>query len=164
MENLVGKKVRVDRGPETMIGRLMAVKKDHLVMLTDDGMVYAQTFHVKSVTVDSKDYTDTEVKPEGELEQEQPMMTYIDAESIDKVLYEMKHSWVQVNRGGPHRMEGVLGDVQDGYITLINNHEIHTIFNFHLKSISYGKKQENKDNNKQGEGNKEGKDNKKDKK
>lgn len=156
MENLIGKKVCVDRGPETLVGRLMAVKKDHLVVLTDDGIVYAQTYHIKSITVDSKDYMETEVKPVGEVEQEQPLMTYIDAESMDKVLNEMKHSWVQVNRGGPHRIEGVLVDVQAEYITLISNNEITTIFNFHLKSISYGKKQE------QGEGNKEGKENKKD--
>ena len=59
-KSLVGKTIKVDRGgPESRIGKLMAVLDDHLVLLTkDDGVIYYNTHHVKSVTENSKDTMD----------------------------------------------------------------------------------------------------------
>lgn len=45
---LIGQSVRVDRGgPEARIGKLMAVKKDHVVVYhEEEGMLYYKSDHI----------------------------------------------------------------------------------------------------------------------
>ena len=54
--SLMNKVVRIDRGgPESRIGKLLAVEDDHITLLTeDDGVVYYMTHHIKSITDNAK--------------------------------------------------------------------------------------------------------------
>ena len=50
LQTLIGKTIKVDRGgPESRIGKLLAVSEDHFTILTEaDGVVYYLTHHIKS--------------------------------------------------------------------------------------------------------------------
>ena len=60
LELLVGRSIRVDRGgPESRMGKLLAVKDDHIVIFNeDDGMLYYRIDHIKSLSADTRDYSD----------------------------------------------------------------------------------------------------------
>ncbi|GAB7386671.1 spore coat protein B [Bacillaceae bacterium] len=130
LASMVGKVVRIDRGgPESRNGRLIDVKADHLVLHNgEEGVIYYQTKHVKSISVDSRDYSD-----EGYL----PKPRYLNVENFNAVLQNMKGRWVQVNRGGPESVQGVLSDVSDDQLILVIKNELMRIFIYHVRNISY---------------------------
>jgi len=140
---LVGKQVRLDRGgPESRHGRVVAVGSDYVVIFSEkDGLLYYNTQHVKSMTLNTKDAVETY---EPVVVQPQPVtLKIMEGENFAALLQGMRNSWCQVNRGGHESVQGVVSEVNDDYITMIVNHELVTIFTFHIKSISYGVKNEN---------------------
>lgn len=135
MKSLVGKAIKVDRGgPESRIGKLLEVFDDHLVLLTeDDGVVYYNTQHIKSVTENAKEELEFKVEiPEG--------FEYKKADTFQGLLDCLKFQWVKINRGGPEKLEGVLSDVNKDFVSLISKEEIVRLSMFHIRNISYGLK------------------------
>jgi spore coat protein B len=142
-KSLVGKTIKVDRGgPESRVGRLMDVLDDHLVLLTkDDGVVYYNTQHIKSVTENSKDLINLGiVVPEN--------FEYKSAQSFQSLLDSLKFQWVKINRGGPEKLEGVLSESNKDYVSLINKEEVVRLSTYHIRNISYGLKVEQASNEK----------------
>ncbi|MFB5197500.1 hypothetical protein COJ96_24460 [Bacillus sp. AFS073361] len=137
MKSLVGKIVKIDRGgPDSRIGKLMDVYDDHLVLLTeDDGVVYYCTHHIKSVTENAKDQLEFDIEVPEEFE-------FKKADSFQGMLSSLMYQWVKINRGGPEKLEGVLGEVANDYVSLINKEEIVRLSMFHIRNISYGLKVE----------------------
>lgn len=135
MKSLVGKIVKIDRGgPDSRIGKLMDVYDDHLVLLTeDDGVVYYCTHHIKSVTENAKDQLTFDIEVPEEFE-------FKKADNFHGMLSSLMYQWVKINRGGPEKLEGVLGEVNNDYVSLINKEEIVRLSMFHIRNISYGLK------------------------
>ncbi|MDQ0200212.1 hypothetical protein [Neobacillus ginsengisoli] len=126
-----GKVIRIDRGgPDSRIGKLLDVYDDHLVLLTEeDGVVYYNTEHIKSVTENTNEKLDCNFEiPEG--------FEYKKADNFNSLLSTLKYQWVKINRGGPEKIEGILGDVNNDNLLLINKEEIVRISMFHLRNIS----------------------------
>ena len=135
MKSMVGKIIKIDRGgPESRIGKLMDVYDDHLVVLTeDDGVVYYCTHHIKSVTENAKEQLEFNIEvPEG--------FEFKTAENFNGMLGSLMYQWVKINRGGPEKLEGVLGEVTNDYVAIINKEEIVRLSLFHIRNISYGLK------------------------
>jgi spore coat protein B len=135
MNSLVGKIIKIDRGgPESRVGKLMDVYDDHLVVLTeDDGVVYYCTHHIKSVTENAKEQLEFNIEvPEG--------FEFKTADNFYGMLGSLMYQWVKINRGGPEKLEGVLGEVNNDYVALINKEEIVRLSMFHIRNISYGLK------------------------
>ncbi|MDN3016008.1 hypothetical protein PH210_07280 [Paenibacillus sp. BSR1-1] len=135
MKSLVGKIIKIDRGgPESRIGKLLDVNEDHLVLLTEDeGVVYYYTHHIKSVTENAKEQLEFNIEvPEG--------FTYKQSESFHDLLDSLKFQWVKINRGGPEKLEGVLSDINNDFVSLINKEEIVRLSMYHIRNISYGLK------------------------
>jgi spore coat protein B len=133
LSSLVGKIVRIDRGgPESRVGRLLAVKPDHLVIYCEgEGIVYYKNDHIKSISIDERE----NIK---RLNQENMFIPpFLDFDDFTTVLKNMTYRWVQINRGGPERLEGVLTDANDERILLVVKDEIVSVFNFHVRNISY---------------------------
>ena len=150
MMSLVGKVIKIDRGgPESRVGMLLAAEDDYFVLFTkDDGVVYYKMQHIKSVTVDSKDSLSKElVLPEN--------VEYYQGEDFMSVISNFRHSWVKVNRGGPERLEGILNEVEDDYVTVFSKHEVIHLAMFHIRNISSGVKDEEKEQEKEKEKEKE---------
>ncbi|MBT2658065.1 hypothetical protein J7E81_22975 [Bacillus sp. ISL-18] len=130
----VGKTIRVDRGgPESRIGKLLAVFEDFFVLLTEkDGVVYYKTNHVRSITESSKDAMKLGLKIPEKLD-------FKTAENFHKLLESIRFQWVKINRdGGPESLEGVLSDSNKHYASLIVNEEVVRFSLKHIRNISYG--------------------------
>ena len=144
--SLVGKIIRVDRGgPESREGKLLAVGSDYFVLFTkDDGVVYYKMQHVKSVTVDTKGNLSPEVGVDSE------NVELYEGEDFKSVIKNFRHSWVKVNRGGPEKLEGILNEVDDDYVTIISKQEVIQLAMFHIRNISFGAKSEEEGNSEDG--------------
>ncbi|EKN70052.1 spore coat protein B [Neobacillus bataviensis LMG 21833] len=133
MNQHVGKTIRVDRGgPESRIGKLLAVFEDYFVLLTEtDGVVYYKTNHIRSVTESSKDILNFGLKVPEKLD-------YKTAENFHKLLESIRFQWVKINRGGSESLEGVLSDSNKHYASLIVKDEVVRFSMKHIRNISYG--------------------------
>jgi spore coat protein B len=130
---LLDKLVRINRGgPESRQGRLVAVKDDHLVLLTEETeYLYYQTHQVKSVTVNSMDSAAATVE-------RVKAPPYLNADNFRDILSRLQYRWVQINRGGHESVEGVLCRLLPDHIDLVHGHEIIKVPTFHINNISFG--------------------------
>lgn len=137
LRSLIGKIIKIDRGgPESRIGKLLDVMDDHLVIITeDDGVVYYNTHHIKSVTENAKEQLAFHIEVPEDFE-------YKRADTFHGLLDSLKFQWVKINRGGPEKLEGVLSDVNNHFVSLINKEEIVHLSMYHIRNISYGLKLE----------------------
>lgn len=133
MMQYVGKIIRVDRGgPESRIGKLLAVHDDYFILLTKkDGVVYYKTNHIRSVTESSKDLMKLGINVPKNFE-------YKSAENFVKLLESIKYQWIRINRGGHEALEGVLNDVTKDIASLIVKEEVVRFSMKHIRNISYG--------------------------
>lgn len=124
IESLVGKHVKINRGgPESFEGKLLAVKKDYLVISTKNGVAYISESHVKSFTRMSGNKS-------GHWTPD-----YVDAPNFKDVVRALKHKFVQINWGGPEKVEGFLAEVDHNSVLLIKDKEAIQIQLFHIKTI-----------------------------
>ena len=137
--SLVDKVIKVDRGgPESRIGRLLAAEKDYFTLLHDDeGIIYYNTQHIKSVTYNSKSQLDFDYDLPRNFK-------YVHAPDFKGILQKLTLRWVKINRGGPETLEGVMDVVTDNFVTIVSNEEIIRVSLFHIRNISYGVKLEKK--------------------
>ncbi|MDN3015690.1 hypothetical protein PH210_05635 [Paenibacillus sp. BSR1-1] len=135
IKNFIGSVIRVDRGgPESRIGKLMYAGDDHIALLTeDDGVVYYNTHHIKSLTENMKGQMEFNIEVPKDFE-------FKKAANFQELLEALKFQWVKINRGGPEKLEGVLSDVTKDFVSLINKEEIVRLSLFHIKNISHGVK------------------------
>ena len=133
--SLMNKVVRIDRGgPESRIGKLLAVEDDHITLLTeDDGVVYYMTHHIKSITDNAKQGLEFNIEVPENFE-------FLRANNCKSVLEKLKFRWVKINRGGPETLEGVLNEANDDFVTIVSCEEIIRLSMFHIRNISYGVK------------------------
>lgn len=131
MESLVGKILKVDRGPESRIGKVMGVGEDYFVLLTkEDKLVYYSMHQVKSIT--------KQVKTELDFNIEVPeCFKFKRASTFEKLLHSLKFQMVKVNCGGPEEIEGILGEVNKDYVLLINKETIYYLQVYHIRNISF---------------------------
>jgi len=146
--SLVDKVIKVDRGgPESRVGMVLKAEEDHFTLLTEeDGIIYYNSQHVKSLTYNSKNKVDFNLIIPKDFE-------YIQATDFSSILDKLTLRWVKINRGGPETLEGVLDMVTDDFVTIVSGEEIIRVSLFHIRNISYGvklektKKEEKADSN-----------------
>lgn len=156
---LVDKVIKVDRGgPESRVGLLLSAEDDYFTLLTEnDGIIYYNTQHIKSLTNHSKNQTEFNLEIPKDFE-------YIQADDFKDILNCLTLQWVKINRGGPETLEGVLDSVTDDYAIIVANEEIIRVALFHIRNISYGVKIEKTKKDKDKSGKEENKNNKEDNK
>lgn len=132
-------------GPESKKGIMAGITHDCIALFTeDDGMVYYNLHHIKSVCKHPRKNTDVEQNNANVI----PRL--VKASNFKDVFKQMSHKWVAINRGGPEAMEGVLVESSGGHYTLVSNQEVLRVTPFHVRNISSGPKgslQQNKKNN-----------------
>ena len=143
LHSLVDNIIKIDRGgPESREGRLIAAGGDYITLLTEnEGVVYYRTHHIKSLTSNTKNDSQFDFQvPED--------FRFIQAEDFKGVLESLKYHWVQINRGGPEKLEGIVDQVNDNFVTIIAKEEVIRISMFHIRNVSYEvKDRKNKDTN-----------------
>ncbi len=129
IKSLVYQGVKVNLGgPESRTGVLLAVGDDYLVLQGNTGeVIYYQQKHVKGVVKKAKEI---ELNPYF-IEQ-----SYADGATFQEILGSLKYKWVKINRGGPESVEGLLSDVNEEYVTLVNRDEVIYVINFHIKNVN----------------------------
>jgi len=128
-------------GPESIHGMLLSVKHDFLMMfIEDDGLIYVNINHVKSVSSSRKPFKGNK----GKMKEKK-----MDAHHFDEVFRGLENKWVSINRGGPEAVEGVLV-VEDGDYKLYRNEEVIHVNPCHVRSISSEHKKKDKDKDKHG--------------
>jgi spore coat protein B len=122
-----GNNVKVNLGgPESLPGRLLGVQSDYLTLDTKkDGVVYYPLRHVKSVSINSEDFS-----------RSSRSARYHNESNFLGVVRNLHHKKVKINRGGPESVEGVVSNVFDNHLELTVNNDIVFISIYHIKSIS----------------------------
>jgi hypothetical protein len=141
IKNLIGEFVRINRGgPESLEGKLLAVKSDYLVLSTREGVVYVDLSHVKSVTGFAAGRSGGVCND------------YINADNFRGVVKALAKEFVQINWGGPEKVEGFLAEVQGNTALVVVNNQVVYILVDHIKTIKKlgGKSGGNKSGGKSG--------------
>lgn len=149
IEQFTNETIQINQGgPESKYGKLVGISGDFLVMYTeDDGIVYTNIQHVKSVSKYNQNNQNEQENENNENEVQIP--EWVCPDDFQDVFKHFSHQWVSINRGGPEAMEGVLVENAGGHYTLVNNQEVMRIHPFHIQSISGGSKGHLKQNNNQ---------------
>ncbi|SEG68896.1 DUF2642 domain-containing protein [Paenibacillus sp. UNC499MF] len=122
--NLIGEEVKINRGgPDSVTGKLINVHTDYLSLQTNEGVIYINASHIKSVT-------------ESAGKTEYPSYAnVVSAYDFQELLKKFHQKFVRINRGGPEKIEGVIAEVKQDYLVLVVNNEVVRIALFHIKSI-----------------------------
>ncbi|URN95461.1 MAG: hypothetical protein NAG76_04160 [Candidatus Pristimantibacillus lignocellulolyticus] len=132
LSSLIGQKIQLDRGgPESRVGLVLAVGDDFLVLSTvNEGIVYYYVDHIKSITLVKSDSSQDVIKPITRV-------NYVSTGTMKNVFESMKYNRIQINRGGPESVKGVLTEIYDDYITIVLKDEVLLILFSHIKSCSF---------------------------
>ncbi|WP_219838579.1 hypothetical protein [Paenibacillus sp. R14(2021)] len=121
----VGMNVKINRGgPESLEGKLVSVQRGYVVLKTTGGLVYINASHVKSVT----DLAGNTSKSGGNTQ-------VIVAGSFVGVLRQLTQKFVQINWGGPEKIEGFITQVGNESLLLVVGQELVTIPLYHIKTV-----------------------------
>ncbi|WP_420911243.1 spore coat protein [Priestia aryabhattai] len=157
------KYVQVNQGgPEKKAGQLLDVlgsfESAYIVLLTeDDGIIYINTEHVKSVSEYQNNNGDQTAQSANELLVSQEP-EYMKSKSFNDLFAHLSHKWVSINNGGPEAVEGVLVQSRNGTFTLVQNNQVLRLQPRHVKTICVGakgafKQNDNNQNNEETEEN-----------
>lgn len=138
LEALVGEQVKINRGgPNSIYGKLLAVKSDYLVVGTSEGVVYVKRNHIKSITdLDGSHGTGgSGTRTGGTGGRSGGTKAFIQADNFRGVLRALNQKFVQVNWGGPEKVEGFLAEVSNDRILVVSQHKKVDIFIDHIQSI-----------------------------
>jgi small nuclear ribonucleoprotein (snRNP)-like protein len=128
----INKKVRIHcSGKDTHEGRLLAVKDDHLILLTGEQHLYFQLHHVKSAVFDTLDNSPMRYQHHS------VASNYIDVRSFKDILQKMIYRRVLINQGGPESVSGILTGLLDNHVDLVRGQEVIKVANFHIQTICY---------------------------
>ncbi|MGJ7921602.1 spore coat protein [Neobacillus sp. LXY-4] len=153
IKNLLKETIQINQGgPESKYGTLLGVSNDFIAIYTeDDGIVYFNVNHVKSVSKYQDNNNNQNSQQNNQNVQnivtQQVYPEIIEAKDFQNVFQHLAHKWVSINRGGPEAMEGVLVENVGGHYTLVSNQEVLRIHPYHIKSISSGPKGSLSENN-----------------
>ncbi|WP_010498697.1 hypothetical protein [Paenibacillus elgii] len=142
-KSLIGSEVKINRGGHDAItGKLIGGHSNYVALSTENGAVYVNTTHVKSI---SQSPNQKSSGTNGSI------TTHIKASSFNDLLQELRHNFVKINRGGPEKLEGIIADVTSNHVIVIINNELVRVPLFHIKSVTVGlKSRGNKNGNKSG--------------
>jgi len=140
-KQLVGRNVKINRsGPDMIEGRLAAVNGEVLVIRSGKTVVYVNGTHVKSITEGtSKGHSGrTGHASIGRSGQDygKSGAGYITASTIKGVLDNMHQKFIQINSGGPEKLEGFLAETRNDFILLIVGRENVRVPIFHIKTVN----------------------------
>lgn len=139
MRGLLGREIKVNRGgPDSVQGTLLDVRWDYMAMSCKEGIVYINESHVKSITDTGRSGGN----------RSSAMGNPIPSNTFLGVMQALRFRRVQINRGGPEKVEGILADAnQNQLIITMKNQEIVRIPLQHVKSVSLVRGSSNNNNN-----------------
>ncbi|MFJ7828918.1 DUF2642 domain-containing protein [Peribacillus sp. NPDC046944] len=148
LETLDNRFVQVNGGgPASKIGQIVEVTTEYIVLSTKkDGLVLFPIALIKSVAIVEVSFRST-----------WPEFPDVPNDTLNGALTQLIYSWISVHAGGPEKVEGVLIQVEEDYIVVVNKDEIFYITTDQIQSIGLffprendgGGKDKDKDKNKE---------------
>ncbi|MFD3446174.1 hypothetical protein ACFDTO_16390 [Microbacteriaceae bacterium 4G12] len=130
LHSLIGSYVQLNLGgPEKREGILLKVYGDYCALYSDEDVLYYQLQHIKSYTQPIEDEDEDE-------EQEELPMTIPGKRFVD-ILDRLKGQDIQINRGGPQKVEGTITGRNRDFLLLEADEELLHIPIFHIQNISW---------------------------
>ncbi|MED5020746.1 hypothetical protein P9847_26145 [Paenibacillus chibensis] len=145
---LVGQTVKINRGgPDMVEGVLLTVQNNYLaIWAKDKHIVYVSTAHIKSVTGTGQSGGAQGVASQSGGARsggsrsggvQSAMARPIQAHSFVGLLQSLQYRHVQINRGGPEKLEGIIINANQNYLMLaVKGEEVVRIQNYHIKSVT----------------------------
>lgn len=126
LETLDNRYVQVNGGgPASKIGRIIEVTPEFIVLSTKkDGLVLFPIALIKSVAI-----------VETSFHSKWPEFPIVDIPTLNGALTQLIYFWISVNAGGPEKVEGVLIQVTEEYIVVVNKDEIFYVTTDQIQSI-----------------------------
>ncbi|GIP28448.1 hypothetical protein J23TS9_35780 [Paenibacillus sp. J23TS9] len=147
---LVGQSVKINRGgPDSIEGVLLSVQSNYLaVRAKDKKIVYVSTTHIKSVTATGQSGGSRSggMRSGGvQSAMARPIQSY----NFATLLQSLQYRHVQINRGGPEKLEGIITNANQNFLVLaVKAEEIVRIPIFHVKSVTVVSRSNNSGGNK----------------
>ncbi|WP_099158991.1 hypothetical protein [Virgibacillus ndiopensis] len=174
LNNFILQDIQVNQGgPESQSGMLLLVRPDYLAISTDkDGVVYYNLEHIKSISEVNDEKEESPEKDESSRESSSSSSSSsssrstVDEESsgvweevivedivpacafeddFNALLDSFNQRWVMINSGGPEKVEGVLVDCSQDYVTLVHHKDLFKIAIFHIKTVQVASTEEAED-------------------
>lgn len=117
------------------VASIAAQKEDVLALQTEANLILYNPSHIKSFTIFSD--------PEG-IQKQTPMawegnyQRLLQAKDFRDCLNALKYQWIQINRFGPAKTEGMVLEIFDDYFTLFNKQKIYRLPFHQLHDICLG--------------------------
>lgn len=111
-------------GNQFIEGMLLDVKQDHLVVDTDQKVMYVALQHIKAL---SKNAKDVQIVP--------GKVPYLNRNHLVDIWKALRYNWVTINSLSHQKIFGVLSKVSEEYIIVIHNDEILYIPNAHIANM-----------------------------
>lgn len=126
LETLDSRYVQVNGGgPASKVGRIIEVTAEYIVLSTKkDGLVLFPIALIKSVAI-----------LEISFHSRWPEFPIVEIPTLNGALTQLIYFWISVNAGGPEKVEGVLIQVEEDYIVVVNKDEIFYITTDQIQSI-----------------------------
>ncbi|WP_186445539.1 hypothetical protein [Paenibacillus cremeus] len=142
---LVGSEVKINRGgPDSFEGNLLGIQSDYLALGSSNGIIYVNNTHVKSISANTGGSSENAYSGDG---------SYVMAANFNAVLKALRHEYVQINRGGPEKLAGVISDVTSDFVLIVVDNVIVRVPLFHIKSVNVITSNKSGGNNKSGNNN-----------
>lgn len=93
-------------------GVLLDVKQDHLIVEVDQNIFYFALEHIHALSKNAKDFRISST-----------IVPHLDRNNLAELLCELKYNWVTINSLSNQAFFGVLSNISEDHIILINNHE-----------------------------------------
>jgi len=159
LADVQGKWVKINRGgPDSLTGKVEAVRSDYIVLDTDNGRTYVADSHIKSISELANKSGGNRSKGDANRTRGNQSQGQMGAganaypSTFNGVVQSFDQKFVQINSGGPEMVNGFVAGVDNNNVKLVNNREVSIIPLSHIRAI---KAENNNKNNKSG-GNKSG--------
>lgn len=108
-------------------GILLNVKQDYLAVDVNGTVSYYTLEHIQAITNNAKDFR---IFPESSV--------HLNSHELTDVLRDLKYNWVTINSLSDQALFGVLSNVLEDAIIVINNQGLHCIAKSHIANIHKG--------------------------
>ncbi len=137
LDKLKYRSVKINSGQEVRTGMLAEVKDDYISMFTEeDGVIFYTSHYIHSISEPNRSTNEISYQ-EAEFQSFQPINDEIIAANFNKLLTNLKYSWVMINRNRHDRIDGLLVEVHEEYLTLIQKQMIIRVPIVQIRNISY---------------------------
>ena len=106
---------------------LLDVKLDHIIVNMDDRIFYIAISHIQTLSKNAKDPHITK-----------QLVPYLDRKHLTDLFDALKYNWVTINGLGNQTFNGLLSNISDDHIMLINDTEIRIIHKSFISNIYKG--------------------------